>query len=868
MPTMDEDNYIFPMTPPSGSSAGDNDKHGANNQEKSDSDNESTISFNFDAPATIAPEGALFANPTSTPPSSRMPETFRNLSILLTKRRRAAAQNAMRGGATAWIDQDDSGTYDPKRKRATPDELPQKKAKRQRISSELNEEGNLKQKRFYKKVGYSLMVTLTLESEKGKEYLRSITPGSVDSESSNETESDSSTDSDHDSGYGSFLKPRRRKRQPQAPKRLGASTDRPDGLTIDDLTVGHPQRRGCKACFEAGDDECTLIDHEFEYPCEACKDGSVECELILEPQLKKVCERCKKKRRSCSYRVDGGKGVDACEQCVQEDVKCCAAPMKGSAYAKRFEKSSHTKRSKNEREVSGEAEEGMQRMWVMCNQCRDGGKRCSLKSKNSWGPCSCCRKNHEECKFVFPPPRQRQLLEAPDLSIRLKGKKSKAGKGAKPKAKGRWRSQSLEEDDLPDTPNRKTSHILLNEAIFNTTEGRKALKKGASPSLPLPLPTDLQTGKGHTFKKTCFSHPIQFNAEPSPDGAHPCNWCDYPLFGFFGHSDDSGPRTVEGFYHDNGDGFEEIAGGYSKLGFEQTRMCGSCTFDRLRIVGCEAHRYRKLVVGPMGPGVDQDERVWDEGEVWDAALEACERLVLEAKYCSVCPELAGYKCCAPSFSFTDEEEGEVEGCGLWLCDKCMELMGKGIAAGFSRGKESLDALVGEAARAKLLYPIGVRADAEFITSDGELMMRLGQGMGADGSDVENFGSPVREKYVQIPEPKKVDKGKGKDMSFFSPLPATSYTGSKGKGKEKDISYHTPKRETQRLQESPHVWIGDLKGGGWMNDVVVEGQEERKVVFGGEIAGKTLKKGKSTVWDKEKRGWGEVEVIELSSGDES
>jgi len=330
---------------------------------------------------------------------------------------------------------------------------------------------------------------------------------------------------------------------------------------------------------------------------------------------------------------------------------------------------------------------------------------------------------------------------------------------------------------------------------------------------------------------------------------------------------------VEGIYDDNGDGFQEVSKGYTSLGFE-TRMCVACTFDRLRIVGCPAHRYRKLITGPRGEGVDQDERVWDE-DAWADALEASglegkisEGLLVEAKYCSVCPDLANYKCCAPSISFGEDGEKVVEGCGLWLCEKCMVLMGKGLAAGFDRGKESLDALVGEAASARLLYPVGVRADAEFITTDGELMMRIGQGMGADDDDVEN--EIVEETRVDSPV-RKIDKGKGKDMSFFSPLPAPPRNSDlKGKGKERDLSYFNPKRETKTDQQSPHVWIGDLKGGGWMDDVV----ERREMKFGGEFdtgkgKWKAGKKGRSsTVWDKEKKVWGEVEVIELSSGDES
>jgi hypothetical protein len=152
-----------------------------------------------------------------------MPESIRNLGIFLNKKRRAAVQGAMRGGATAWLDQDDSGTYDPKLKRATRDECGTvKKGKRRKIVGG-DEDGNLKSRKFYRKVGYSFMVALRLESEEGKEYLRSITPGPVESESSNSDSDSSGSSTDSDPGYGSFPKRRRKKRQP---KRLGTSTSR------------------------------------------------------------------------------------------------------------------------------------------------------------------------------------------------------------------------------------------------------------------------------------------------------------------------------------------------------------------------------------------------------------------------------------------------------------------------------------------------------------------------------------------------------------------------------------------------------------------------------------------------------------------
>jgi hypothetical protein len=205
---MDDDANLLPVTPLNASEAEDNE----------DDDLESLASFNFDAPAAAAPEGAYFEDYAAAPERSRMPQNIRELGIFLNKKRRAAIQGAIRGAATAWIDQDDSGTYDPKRKRATPTECSPKKVKRQRLAEEVDEDGNPKPRRRYRPVGYGFLMTFSFKTDKGRNYLRSITPGPFGSPSSNADDelSDSSTNSD--SGYGSFPKPRRKKKQP---KRLG-----------------------------------------------------------------------------------------------------------------------------------------------------------------------------------------------------------------------------------------------------------------------------------------------------------------------------------------------------------------------------------------------------------------------------------------------------------------------------------------------------------------------------------------------------------------------------------------------------------------------------------------------------------------------
>ena len=130
----------------------------------------------------------------------------------------------MRGGATGCYDQDDSGTYDPKRKRATPDAPKNVVVKKQKIHSEGKDDEDrekvLKVLKVHRKVWYSLMVTLTLESEQGREYLRGITPGPSDE---SDTSQDEESEPETDTGDGNFNKRRRRRREPE---RLGATYSR------------------------------------------------------------------------------------------------------------------------------------------------------------------------------------------------------------------------------------------------------------------------------------------------------------------------------------------------------------------------------------------------------------------------------------------------------------------------------------------------------------------------------------------------------------------------------------------------------------------------------------------------------------------
>jgi hypothetical protein len=206
-----DDDIDRPITPPM------QDDFAENN-----SDAGSLVSFNFDAPAEVDSEGAAFKEEGhGSNQSHRMPESIRNLGILLNKKRRAAVHRVMRGGTTGCYDQDDSGTYDPKRRRATPDSPKNVVFKKRKIHSDgEDDEDGEKELKVHRKVGYSLMVTLTLQSEKGWEYLRGITPGESDD---SDTSQDEESEPESDTGDGSFNKRRRRRREPE---RLGATYSR------------------------------------------------------------------------------------------------------------------------------------------------------------------------------------------------------------------------------------------------------------------------------------------------------------------------------------------------------------------------------------------------------------------------------------------------------------------------------------------------------------------------------------------------------------------------------------------------------------------------------------------------------------------
>ncbi|KAH6682805.1 hypothetical protein B0J14DRAFT_528407 [Halenospora varia] len=709
----------------------------------SDDDDESDIELNYDQPAIAAPEDEYF----QSLERPHIPATIRELGILLNSKRRTAV-DSLRGAASAWIDLDDSGTYNPKGLCVTPP----KKPKRARISRPVDD-GNAvpKTRKPYRKVGYGFLVTLKFTEQKSLDYLRSITPHKEDPHGS---DIDDESDSNHYDVCPNLVGVRTRRSSKQT-KRQGITNTRADGLTLDDLTEGHPQRRGCKGCFLSGDDDCSLIHFGEEYPCTACEDTGIDCEYIISPELKKSCEGCKRKRITCSFRGDGGKGVDICDACEEDDEPCCAAPLQKSAYSKRFENPD----SETE-EVT--APTPASRRWVACNECRDSDSRCSLK-RDQAGPCARCRKNGRNCTFVLAPSKDTSR------SPKFASHNPKSGKRQvqrpltppDPTRQQRLHSQY--------TPNRLMTRTLLTEAAGKySKKNEKILNKGLT----------------HIRIKTFFAHPLVFNYTPDPEGKAPCSWCDSPFFGLWGH----GEVDVEVIPWGGAVGNEEIDGGHTSGGkHENSKMCITCTFARLRVTLCTGHKIRQIK-GLDVRSFNLVALVESFSALTGHGDKSAGELAMSAKWCSICVSLAQYECCAPQCFNENGElipEGQPHhiGCGLYLCSTCKELLDR-----LERSRGARTQIIDELVkwRKSELWQYNqsrnsndwdwVRADAEFLTSSGELMIRMRQIEEATQLEKEDVEDENME--VDIPGMFKKEslakrgKGKGKHLEasgFGSPL---------------------------------------------------------------------------------------------------
>lgn len=466
---------------------------------------------------------------------------------------------------------------------------------------------------------------------------------------------------------------------------------------------------------------------------------------------------------------------------------------------------------------------------MACNQCRNNSLRCNLK-KCQPGPCRNCKKNGEECAFVLKPiahsDTTRNVTPPPGRS------KQAQKKGGKKQT--RRQKDKMQDPDEKHTPGHYNGRLAkttgyegwynfagkhrqstfrnerLKHKVTSTKKQEKihaeARRRSASTSYTPEFTPPLGISHGgikHIYINTAFSHPIAFNYIPDPMGTSPCSWCSSPFFGLFGH----GEVEVEviPYPHIDGHGYEEMPGGHADSGKERSQMCIDCTFQRINAMACEKHKFTPVEIDP---------RLHVKGEM-EKTVQALlvndkkgGELAETTKWCSICPSFASFRCCVR------QAEDPVEsifgsGCGLFLCENCNALMAK-IAKDCRSAGDTLNRTINHASKDRFNYEYGVRADASFLTSTGELNSRIEKGMGQhhmNDSDPGTLSSDDEESDEDLRSIiERVGKGKGKWMEKQKPAPAIQKSSQGGKvlnrsnGRD-DSDEHMASRSSFHLKSS-------------------------------------------------------------------
>ena len=369
-----------------------------------------------------------------------------------------------------------------------------------------------------------------------------------------------------------------------------------------------------------------------------------------------------------------------------------------------------------------------------CYECLAIGLRCSLLDDERAWPCTTCAADNQDCDLVTP-------AEIKRACERCKSRKTSCSynyteKHSEPcqqcmddgyhcvagPAKDHIRVRIRYDRDWVNDPAPKQKpfkarkhpnsdetpgQCKLDDFLTKSTQ-KRAEQKDSSPrheskrrlsappataQRPTKIPRTADKSEGTTTTiETKFCHPIIFNHEETPGGER-CHFCSEPSYPIVGLA----AKEVEVIEWEDGRGLEEIGGGHKGEGVESTRVCISCTTDRMSTILCKTHELRQL------DGSENDS--FEVNEAFDQLISGSGRL--KGKWCAICANLAGYECCSAG-------EGQ-DGCGLLVCEHCMVQL-TGIYDGDLQ--KMLPELIDEVSEDRVF---GLRADYELLKEDGLLM---------------------------------------------------------------------------------------------------------------------------------------------------
>ena len=291
---------------------------------------------------------------------------------------------------TTWLDQDNSGDFDPDCEHFPPKAAVASKRQRLQCSGEESGRSETKKPKLFswhsgRHHGHSCPITITLKSDRGAALLRYLSKfhdnwpetGSAEQKEQNFTEL----------SLGSIKPQRLRQRN----KILSDSTSleatlNDNLLPLADVTLGHPAARGCKGCFEINS-PCSLLKEGERYPCFDCREDNIDCELILSPPKKRQCESCRRRKIVCSYRISDDHSKP-CQDCTKSGYNCVAGPYNG-----------RTRTGPSLDQDFNQFIPTPERPFKSCTECRRSRKSCSLLSHPGYSDCNRCNALGQHCTF-------------------------------------------------------------------------------------------------------------------------------------------------------------------------------------------------------------------------------------------------------------------------------------------------------------------------------------------------------------------------------------------------------------------------------------------------------------------------------------
>ena len=469
------------------------------------------------------------------------------------------------------------------------------------------------------------------------------------------------------------------------------------------LTLGNPDRRGCKACFSISV-SCGLV-HGEKYPCLPCAEEGEDCELIAEPPKKQGCIKCSSRRIVCSFkRSTDHRG--ACHECKVKGFPCIAGPKSGYTRAGPWlddpalvnvtPKSLDLELPAPSPRLKCGASELM--LEDRDDAFKRGASELMLEDRDD------ARKNHG-AKVTGDIDAGRDSKVHPVVNTNTNTNTLKKRGCIRPEYPQRTGSQcrACKRDRRKGCYRQETSpRAICGHCRRHGYDCMMERVQTRSPSMRPPSPAvEFVAARPNIPRHAVYGSKIKFSADNWP----PCHWCGHREYGHQLYGLVGPPRWFP-LVHEllTGRSAEQPAVRMTGLG---SRMCWKCTAARLDIISCRGHSLAQLV-NSQDDFSDKDVADWLR-PAWIASSSW--------QWCSVCPRPAQYRCIQRHACLAHDYEVR-SGCGLVLCEECARELVVDCDSDLTK--------MITAKEARIWSPLNLRADANFLRADGRLMAGVGE----------------------------------------------------------------------------------------------------------------------------------------------